>query len=142
MSKSTIEGNIVPLFKNYEELHREECEIYKDHYDKWHAAYRKWDLVKAAIDNDENELSKLAAGDSELDLAKSEAARLKKRYRDSAEFFATVELAKYLRELVERHNDRLFGMSALAKRSMRFAMAQDRRNYGPAATVTTIGIKQ
>jgi hypothetical protein len=126
--------NVLPLFKTYEEMHADECEIHKQHYDDWHAAYRRWDLVNAALADDETELHKLAAGDTELQLAKSEAQRLKKQHGGIAEFLADGELASKLRSLVEKRNERLYGLGALAKRSMRFASAQARKNYGPGAT--------
>jgi hypothetical protein len=135
-------GELIVLFKSYDELRRDECEVYREHYDAWHAAYRRWDLVKAALADDDTELAKLAGSDRELGLAKSEAARLKKQHGDLAGFFANVELAARLRALVEKRNASLYGVSALAKRSLRFAMASERRYYGPAATVTTIGAKQ
>jgi hypothetical protein len=126
-------GELIVLFKTFEELQRDECAIYKEHYDAWHAAYRHWDLIMAALANDENELTKLAAGGAELELAKSEAARLKKRHGELAEFYTSAALAKQLRELVEKRNERLYGHSALSKRSVRFASAHARRNYGPGA---------
>jgi hypothetical protein len=134
-------GELIVFFKTFDEMQRDECAIYKEHYDAWHAAYHRWDMIRAALASDDNELAKFA-GDAGLDLAKSESARLKKRYGGSAEFFATVELAKYLRGLVEKRNERLYGLGALAKRSMRFSMASERKYYGPAASVTTIGTKQ
>jgi hypothetical protein len=124
-------NNVVPLFKTFEQLREQECEIFKSHYDAWHAAYRRWDLVKAAIADDENELTKLAAGGDELALAKSDAVRLRKSY--NPELSATCELASALRALCERRNERLFGLGTLAKRSMRFASAHERRNYGSGA---------
>lgn len=127
-------NNIVPLFQTYEEMDRSEREIYKEHFDAWHAAYRRWDLVKAALaDDPPAELSKLAAGDGELALAKSEAARLKASCY-CPDIAANAELARKLRTLEEKKAERLFGLSALAKRSLRFASAQARRNYGPGAT--------
>ena len=129
--------NIVPLFKTFDELDRDQCVIYREHYDNWHAAYRRWDLIKAVLAEDDGaELAKLAADDSELALAKSEVARIK-RERGSdklvASTFACVELVTRLRQLCEKRDERLYGLSALAKRSVRFAMAHDRRNSGPAA---------
>jgi hypothetical protein len=128
MSDAPTGDNIVQLFKTYEQMHADECAIYKEHYDAWHAAYHRWDLVKAALaDDPPAELAKLAAGDGELALAKSDAARLKTTccYPDVA---ADAELAKKLRALEEKNAERLFGLSALAKRSMRFASAHGRRN--------------
>jgi hypothetical protein len=131
----TSEDNIVPLFKTFEQLHSDECLIYREHYDNWHAAYRRWDLIKAVLaDDDGAELSKLAAADSELGFAKSEAARLKKAHgAQLAGFYACVELTAYLRSLVEKRNARLYGLNALAKRSMRFASAQANKFYGAGA---------
>jgi hypothetical protein len=130
----TEENKIVPLFKNFEQLHEEECVIYKEHYDAWHAAYRKWDLIKAALADDTAELNKLAAGDAEMALAKSEAARLKKQYRYHPDFYATADLVNTLKALVEKRDGRLFGLGAVAKRSMRFARAHASKNFGPGAT--------
>jgi hypothetical protein len=80
-------------------------------------------LVKAAIADDATELTKLATGNAEMALAKSDAARFKVGDRGDnvlAVACATTELSDTLRSLVEKRNERLYGLGALAKRSMRF----------------------
>jgi hypothetical protein len=133
MSESTIaeDTKIVPLFRTYAEMQQDECAIYKEHYDAWHAAYRRWDLVNAALADDDTELNKLAASDPEMALAKSDAERLRKLYHP--EISATAELASTLRKLCEKRNERLYGLGALARRSQRFASAHANRSFGPAA---------
>jgi hypothetical protein len=132
MSKPMIEGsNIVPLFKNFAELQRDEDEILKQYAAEWERAYVIYDMTEAALNNDATALAKFAAS-PEMALAKSEAQRLRSRYA-APETFAMVTLVKSLKAAVEKRNDRLYGHTALAKRSMRFAMAHDRRNYGTAA---------
>jgi len=126
----------VPLFKTFEQLHADECEIYQEHHDAWHAAFHRWDLVKAVIADDAAELTKLTTGDAEMALAKSDAARFK--VGDCGDHVlaiarATTELSDTLRSLVEKRNERLYGLGTLAKRSMRFASAHVRTNYGAGA---------
>ena len=133
-------GNVVPLFKTFEELHRDEIAIFKHHHDEWTAAFRQWDLVCAALQNDEGELTKLAGAGAELSIAKAAAARFKAH--PAPELAAAADLAKRLRALAEDRDERLFGLGDVAKRSLRFASAQQRRYHGPAASVSTIGAQQ
>jgi hypothetical protein len=134
-------GDIVPIFKTFEQMRTEEHRIARDHFDKWHAAYRQWDLIKATLADDGTELTKLAGDDTETALAKSEASRLKKSYGECAEFFADCALARRLRTLVDQRSEKLYGLGALAKRSQRFASVQARPYYGPAATVLQMETK-
>ena len=123
--------NVVPLFKTFEALHEEECAIYKWFYDAWHDEFHQWDLVNAALANDEGELSKLAAGNAERAIAKRAASRLRKGC--NPEFFASCELARTLHALVKKRSEQLYGLGTLARRSQRFASAHASRNYGAGA---------
>jgi hypothetical protein len=130
MSDANNMGELIVLFKSFAELQRDEDLILKQYAAEWERAYVIYDMTEAALNSDKTALAKFAG--PELALAKAEAARLKSKYR-APETQAMVTLVKSLKAAVEKRNDRLYGHTALAKRSMRFAMAQDRRNFGPAA---------
>jgi hypothetical protein len=130
--------NVVPLFKTFEELHRDEVAIYQEHYSEWHRAYARWDVTLAVLKNDNTALAK-CAGNADFDIAKAEAQSLKKQHGDLAEFYANSALIKQLRALVDKRNERLFGLGEVARRSARFASVQRRPYYGPAAAVLSIG---
>jgi hypothetical protein len=128
------ENKIVPLFKTFEEMQRDEEEILKDFAAEWEHAYVLNDMAFAAIENDETAMAKFA-GQPEMALAKAEVERQESKYSGDtlARVKATAALAKRLRAAVEKRDARLYGLSALAKRSMRFASAHARRSYGPGA---------
>ena len=137
MSANTMESNVVPLFRTFTELQHDQHQIMSDYFADWERAYEIWDIAKAAMDGDASALAKFTQSDSaHVALAKSEAHRSKTLYGDLAvaESRALAKLVASLKAAVDKRNDRLFGHTALARRSMRFAMAQERRNYGPGAT--------
>jgi hypothetical protein len=130
----TDEENIVVLFKTFEDLKRDEDKIIGEYEAEWAKAYSVWDLTRAVIDDDKTELAKFAAA-PELALIKADVAASVKKYKDTAvaNAHATAVCAASLRAAVEKRNNLLFGYSALAKRSLRFASAHASRNYGPGA---------
>jgi hypothetical protein len=134
--------NIVVLFRTFEDLQRDEQKIMKDYFAEWEAAYKRFDVAQAAISGDNTALAKF--DNTEVALAKAEVESSIKKYGNTgvAEVSSVARLASDLKASVTKRDDRLYGMSALAKRSRRFAMASGRRYYGPAAAVTTIGAKQ
>jgi len=143
MSDAQMTGeNIVVLFKKFEDLQRDEQKILHEFCCEWEAAYKRFDVVQAAISGDNAALAKFDG--TEVALAKSDVERSIKKFGDTgvADVGSVAKLAADLKAAVEKRNGRLFGFTALGKRSMRFAMAQDRRYYGPAATVSAIGLKQ
>jgi hypothetical protein len=132
MSNAPItEDNVVVLFKTFEDLKRDEDQILSEYEAEWAKAYSVWDMTNAAIDDDATAMAKFAG--PEMTLAKTEAARLKAKYR-VPETQAMVTLVKSPKAAVEKRNDRLFGYTALARRSMRFASAHANKSYGPGAT--------
>ncbi len=139
MSENNME-NVVVLFKKFEELQRDEDEIMREFLAEWEGAYQKFDVVQAAINGDNTTLAKF--DNAEVSLAKAEVASSIRKFGDTkvAEVSSVAKLAGDLKAAVEKRNGRLFGFTALGKRSMRFAMASERRYYGPAATVSTIGV--
>ena len=122
--------NVVVLFKTFEDLKRDEDLILKEYAAEWEKAYVIFDMTEAALNNDAGALAKFIGPD--LALAKAEAERLKSKYT-APETQAMVTLVKSLKAAVDKRNERLFGYTALAKRSLRFASAHGRRNYGPGA---------
>jgi hypothetical protein len=127
--------NVIVLFKTFEDLKREEDLILSEYEAEWAKAYSAWDMTSAAIDDDATAMAKFAG--PEMTLAKAEAARLKSKCNGSvavANSGAMVTLVKSLKAAVDKRNDRLFGYSALAKRSMRFALAHANKSYGPGAS--------
>jgi hypothetical protein len=136
------EGNIVVLFRTFEDLQRDEQKIMKDYFAEWEAAYARFDVAQAAINGDNTALAKFA--DADVSLAKAAVESSIRKYGDTgvADVGSVARLASDLKASVTKRDERLYGMSALAKRSRRFAMASERRYYGPAAAVTTIGAKQ
>jgi hypothetical protein len=125
--------NVVVLFKNFEDLKRDEGQILKEYAAEWERAYVMFDMTEVAFNKDETALAKFDGAD--LALAKSEAERLRSSgSMTTAKVQALVTLTKSLKAAVDRRNDRLFGHTALAKRSMRFASAHARRSYGAGAT--------
>ena len=136
MSETTItEDNVVVLFKKFEDLQRDEAEITGEFMAEWERAYRKFDIVQAAINGDHVALAKFA--DPEVALAKSQVEGSIKTFGDTlvARVRSVATLASALKDAVSKRDGRLYGVTEVAKRSRRFAMAQDRRNYGPAAAV-------
>lgn len=138
MSANINMENVVVLFKTFEDLKRDEDLILREYAEEWEKAYVIFDMTEAALTNDSAALAKF--GGPELTLAKAEAARLKSKYH-APESQAMVTLVKSLKAAVDKRNERLFGVGEVARRSRRFAMASERRYFGPAASVTTIGAK-
>jgi hypothetical protein len=105
MNNSKTGGNVVPLFRTFEELSRDEQAITKQYLAAWNAAYAKYDETQAV----------LRKGDSGLaDL---------------------VMLVDELKDAVEKRNRSLFGIGEVAKRTLRFASVARRPHYGAAAKV-------
>jgi hypothetical protein len=127
-------GELIVLFKTIEELLRDEQTIMREYCEEWEAAYVKFDIAQAAIKGDNTALAKFDCAD--VALAKSEVASSVKKYGSTvvAEVSATAALANALKAAIEKRDRRLFGMTNLSKRAHRFAMASDRKNYGPGAT--------
>ena len=102
---SISKGEIVPLFKTPDELNRDQAEIEKQYLAAWESAYVKYDGAQAVLKKSDSGVDSLAA------------------------------LVRELRDVVERRNDKMFGIDAVAKRSFRFATAARRPYYGAAATL-------
>jgi hypothetical protein len=126
-------GNVVPIFQTHAELQRTEQEAHERLSQEWEAAYRKHDMVQGVIAGNAELLAKSA--ESEIALAKNYV----ERHGANAEYEAMKTLVHTLKNLADDYNAKLFGVGEIAKRSMRFASAQKRHYYGPAATVTDIG---
>ena len=74
---------------------------------------------------------------------KADMALLSKRLEiQQAKQAAMRGLLNAKREALDERNGKMFGLGDLAKRSLRFAKAQQRHYYGPAATVARMGVKQ
>lgn len=129
-----IEGDkVVPLrFQNFEDMCRDQEKILRDHFENWQQAYSQFDAVNAALAGDTAMLAKMAPADA--DLGKAEADRLTKQHGKSANIYALATLVQTLRDLCETRDRKLFGHSAVAKRSLRFARANPQQFYGPAAS--------
>ena len=127
--------------KEFEDLKKNEDLILKEYADEWKAAYTRFDLAQAAISGDGTALAKF--DNAEVAMAKAEVANAVRKYGTArvADVRSVARLVAELKAAVERRDDRLFGVGKLAKRSQRFAMASERKYYGPAATVTAIGAK-
>jgi hypothetical protein len=163
-------SNIVPLFKTFDELERDQLEIIEQFRTDWDAAWKTFEAARSAIETDKAALAKL--GDEPPDrsltlapLTKAEPyASVYKTYNDLVSEFARVkaenrrlkarlniELAKrqavatlkMSREAaIRKRDERLWGHSTVAKRSARFANAQSRPYFGPAATVSALEVKK
>jgi hypothetical protein len=128
-------NNVVPIrFQSFDELQRSEREIFVKHHDGWHAAFHRFDMVDAALKGDDAALAK-CAGPDEVPMAKVEASRLRSKHGDAANIYALQSLVKTLREINETRDRQLYGHTAVAKRSLRFASANPDRFYGPAASL-------
>jgi hypothetical protein len=123
--------NVVVLFKSFEDLKRDEDLILKEYAEDWEKAYRIFDMTTAALNNDAAALAKFVG--PELALAKADAERIKSKFA-VPDVQAMVTLVKSLKAAVDKRNARLFGCTALAKRSLRFASSHARKNFGPGAT--------
>ncbi|MBW7964958.1 hypothetical protein [Bradyrhizobium sp. BR 10261] len=118
-----IKENVVPLrFQTFEELQRNEQQIFAEHHDAWYEAFAKFDLIDATIKDDENELPKLAGDKAMLAKADTMLARVN----------ALADLIATLRRTNEKRDAALFGHGAVAKRSLRFAQSNPDRFYGPS----------
>jgi hypothetical protein len=138
-----IGGNVVPLFKTFEQLQSDEAEILADYEAELDAAVKADDLARAGLGIDKDELSKLNTVDREL--AKAAADRLLGEARGDvaiAKANLRTEGLTAIRDALRKRNERLFGIGELAKRSRRFATAASRRYYGPAASVTSLEVKR
>ena len=104
--------------------------------------YVAFDVMQAAIGGDRTALAKF--DNAAVMLAKAEVDAVVRKYGrpDIADMRSVAMLAKALEAAVKKRNDRLFGVGEVAKRSRRFAMASECKYFGPAASVTNIGIKQ
>lgn len=136
----------MPLFRSFEDLQRDEQRALQDFGKEWTGAFATFDLAGIVVEKMKAALASAptAKNDtSEIGVAHSEEVdRLRKAYDiEAARHNALAALVEKLKAAVERRNERLYGMTAVAKRSMRFASAQQRRYHGPAATVITIGKK-
>lgn len=120
-------GNVLPMFRSYADLEREQAEILERFTAEWEAAYRLWDAVVAVLKNDQGELSKFASGD--VDLAKSFVVQ----HGDDAKWKIECVTASTLLAAAKRRNEGIFGIGEMAKRSQRFANAVSRRYHGPAS---------
>jgi hypothetical protein len=157
------ETNIVPLFKTYEELISDEKKILADCETESEAAFKAFEVARDAIISDDVALAKvvdttvspLAAlkkfsryaalaklypalfaqietMSNQFAVVSAEHKALKKQISTKREVIQTLENAR--KAAIDKRDGRLFGLTALAKRSMRFASAHERRNYGPGAT--------
>lgn len=150
-------GKILPLFKKFEDLARDEEEIMADYVADWESAYEKFDRAQDIIRTMEaratepfKPLAKLEPeNDSPAALLKAIRAefaevhaahdRIKREIEVNRERVrANATLAASLKAAIAKRNERLFGLGAVAKRSQRFAQAHSRKYYGPAAAVLSI----
>ena len=118
------EGIIVPLFQTFEQLQSAEQEIAADFFKDWHAAMACYEMRQAVISGDTNELAKFDG--AEVELAKAVVAESVKKYHShghtliamaSSQSTLTAELLAAL----DRRDERMFGLGAVAKRSARFS---------------------
>jgi hypothetical protein len=171
MSNEINMENVVVLFKTFEDLKRDEDLILKECSAQWDDAFSAFEVARdSVLAGDGAALAKVVDTASSFAALKKSGryAALKKldpslcakidkissefaivaaeHHRLKTEITAKLEVIQTLHNAraaaIEKRNDRLYGNTALARRSLRFAMASDRRYYGPAATVTTIGAKQ
>jgi hypothetical protein len=135
-----MENNVVPIFRTFDDLKHKEQRIMGEFLSEWEGAYRKFDAVQAAISGDSTALEKFAT--DEVVVAKYAVDNSIRKYGDAAvaNIQSTATLAKTLKAAVDRRNERLFGLGALAARSLRFVTALQRRHCGPPASVTSIGV--
>lgn len=116
------ESTIVPLFKTFAELQRDEQEIIADFNAELDTAQKILDLTFAALRNDT--LSKLDSADQAL--AKTTANRLLANNNGCptrAKFDAQTAALTAVRDALLKRNRRLFGHDALSKRSARHIAA-------------------
>lgn len=125
-------NNIVPLFLDFATLQRQEHEIQQEFVNDWNAAYQRLDAVIAVIKSDQGELAKLATDD--VDLAKT----FVQQHGDRAKSEVVRETGLALIAAARRRDERLYGVTELAKRSRRFAAAVDRRYRDPASAIISM----
>jgi hypothetical protein len=126
-------GNVVvPLFQSFEQMRAEEQAALEEYARENERLFAKYDAVLAVVADDEPVLAKFANGD--VDLAKA-FVRL---HGDRAKSEVAYQTGVALLAAVKRRNDRIYGVSDLAKRGRRFAAAVSRRYQGPASDVTSI----
>jgi hypothetical protein len=153
MSQSEV---VVPLFRTFAELARDEEQILADYHGEWSQAYKAYDAQSAVavplakVVTDDPRISAMFAALKKLaklmperraeietmsaDLTELAAgsATLKRRL---AEQQALTSLSRSLQTAVAKCEGRLHGFGALARRSQRFANAQMRKSYGPGANL-------
>jgi|GEM_PF-6250613 len=139
-------GKVVPLFQTFDQLRSNEYDVLSEHYEAWNKAFARYLALDAVLKGDTDALAKCSSVDA--DLAKSEAARrmallspeTRKYNPDHARVHALKDFATELRTLCEKRDERLFGLSAVAKRSLRFARATPSRVFAGSATI--LGLKR
>jgi hypothetical protein len=149
---------IVPLFCTFEQMQDDEKKIIAEYVEDWNVAYKAFDAAEAALPTTEQALAKISHSQIAVpksivgtDLGRSfaeavtELNKVSQQHRQlKADYSVTVAYAQAqaalvtaLKTAVAKRNDRLYGLGAVAKRSLRFASA-DRRSFGRAATVSPI----
>jgi hypothetical protein len=156
MSESIEEENVVVLFRTFDELASDEAKIIAEYHQEWEQAYKAYDAAQSAVaaslakvipydphiskmfgalkklaqemPERRSEIETMSADLTELAAG---SATLKRRL---AEQQALTSLSRSLATAVTKRDERLYGFGALARRSQRFANAQARKSYGPAAT--------
>jgi hypothetical protein len=155
MSNANME-NVVPLFMTFEDLQSTEQTIWAEFCAEWDSAYKHYDEVIASLpacppnpvikfrkpkDADLSKALAQATTPAErreilakaLHEAKIATDHLTKQVEfNSAKHEALNTLIASLKAAVSKRNERLYGTTAVAKRSLRFATARNRgNNYGP-----------
>jgi hypothetical protein len=155
-AQMTEKDNVVPLFKTFEEMQRDEEAILADFEKDWHGAFKAFEVASDAVLDDEAPLAKVIttpaplvalqksgaiAALSKLDWSlaaevetmfknfaavSAEHRRLKKKIEAGHKAMQNLENAR--RAAIERRDERMFGHGALRRRSQRFASAHARRN--------------
>jgi hypothetical protein len=156
MSNANME-NVVPLFMTFDDLQSTEQTIWAEFRAEWDGAYKRYDEVIASLpDRPASPVIKFRKpSDAGLSNAMAHAKTPAEKREILAKALheakiATEDLTKQvdfnrakhealntligsLKEAVSKRNEKLFGQTAVAKRSLRFATAHDRRQYGAGA---------
>jgi hypothetical protein len=129
------ESNIVPLFKTFEELQRDEQEIIADFNAEIDAAQKLLDLTFTALRQDTEALRKFDSADQALAKATADRLIADNRGRPAlakvdpdtivalAKFDAKTVALTAVRDALLKRNHRIFGHDALSRRSARHTAA-------------------
>lgn len=152
------DSNVVRLrFSTFQEAVDNEQEVLREFGERWELAFKTYDDTMAKIASDQDELSKSAVSNADddgvnelrklvrqpewrvkLQSLESDAVALRKS-NDKIRAVVTLEKAKQdavrllkdeLDAAVKRRDERLYGATAVAKRTLRFARSNPTAFYG------------